>query len=154
MKIITQINDKIRELYPNCDARNGIAKQIVNGYDGLRVAIFEDNDEPSVFVPDDEYEIQVAHIVKGGSLVANSAFNEYLINIDLVVISKKVKFYHILHLLKELRIEAQSFDLTTRNVLKNILNVFEEYPEQEAFIISYNFTTKAKDLIDLAKQNC
>jgi len=144
MKIITQINDKIRELYPNCDARNGIAKQIVNGDDGLRVAIFEDNDEPSVFVPDDEYEIQVAHIINGGRANNDSKFGEMTFTVEMIVISKFVKFYHILDLLNRMNIKAQEFDYNTQSVLKKI-GAIEDYPELEAYSISYQFTARPGD---------
>lgn len=145
MNAIKKINDAIKAEYSNkrVSAINGIAKQQVNGNDGNAVLIYEKDKEPFLFKPEDSKFLQVAHLLTGGNVDKNDKFKKTFINdVDLIVISKDVKFYHILSILNKLGIDGNSYDLRTRTVLKNILNVSEEYQETEAFIIKYQFTSK------------
>jgi hypothetical protein len=155
MKIIEQINAKIKEQYPNCDAVNGIAKQMMFGSDGIKMMVYsKDNVEPIVFVPDDRFKIQVCHNLRGGRKDNNSPFANVINEVDLIVVSKYVKFYHILAILEGLGIQWLSYDLNTRNTLRNDLNTNEAYPEMEAFKIRYNFTSSINELIDFDKLIC
>lgn len=155
MNAIKQINDAIKAEYSNkrVSAIDGIAKQQMNGNDGLKVMIYsEQNIEPQLFAPDDYFDLQVAHLLTGGDVDKNDPFKKlYINNVDLIVISPFVKFYHILSILQKLGIQANSYDLRTRNVLKTVLNVSEEYPETEAYIIKYQFSCKLDEFETL---NC
>jgi len=75
MKVIAQINAKIKEQYPNCDAVNGIAKQMMFGQDGIKMMVYSKDAEPYIFVPDDRFKIQVCHNLRGGRKDPNSQFN-------------------------------------------------------------------------------
>ena len=154
MNAIKQINDAIKAVYSTkrVMAIDGIAKQQMNGNDGLKLMVYQDDSEPILFVPDDRYDLQVAHLLTGGNVDKSDTFKRTFINdVDLVIISPFVKFYHILDILQRLDIQANSYDLRTRNVLKNTLNVQEEYPETEAYIIKYQFTAKLDEFETL---NC
>jgi len=145
MNIVEIINDRFEELYTNIDARYGWCKQIIVGDEGLKVVSFDDS-EPKVFVPDDLYNIQLAHILNTGSLDKSNPFNNsFICEVELVVISPKVKFYHVINVLNELGVQCNSFDLKTRSVLRNTLNVQDDYPETEAYIIKYQFTSKLNE---------
>jgi len=154
MKVIAQINAKIKEQYPNCDAVNGIAKQMMFGQDGIKMMVYSKDSEPYIFVPDDRYKIQVCHNLRGGRKDPNSQFNQSVNEVDLIIISKYVKFYHILSILESLNVTWISYDLNTRTILRNDLNTNEDYPEMEAFKIRYNFTSSVNELIDFDKLIC
>jgi len=154
LNAIKQINDAIKAEFSNkkVSAIDGTAKQQMNGNDGLRLMIYSDAKEPDLFVPDSDYDLQIAHLLTGGDVDKNDAFKKTFINnVDLIVVSPFIKFYHILSILQKLGIQANSYDLRTRNVLKTVLNVSEEYPETEAYIIKYQFTAKLDEFETL---NC
>lgn len=154
MKIIEQINAKIKEQYPNCDAINGIAKQMLNGSDGVKMMVFSNDSEPYIFVPDDNYQLQVCHVRRGGRNAQDSPFNNVVHEMELIVVSKFVKFYHLLDILYKVGVQYISDDANTRNILRNDLNCNDDYPEVEAFKIRYNFTSNIQELIDFEKIIC
>jgi len=154
MKVITKINAKIKEKYPNCDAVNGIAKQMLFGQDGTKMMVYSKDSEPYIFVPDDRFEIQVCHNLRGGRKDPNSQFNQSVNEVDLIIISKYVKFYHILSILESLNVQWVNYTLDTRTILRNDLNTNEDYPEIEVYKIRYNFTSSISELIDFDKLIC
>lgn len=154
MKVISQINAEIIARFENVDAIDGIAKQVVIGQDGFKLAIYAKDSEPYVFTPDDNYDIQVAHWLKSGKKDNNSQFNSVINEVEMVIISKYVKFYHIMDILDKLRLTFVSYDLNTRAILRNDLNFTEDYPEIEAYKIRYNFTSTVEDLISFEKLMC
>jgi len=154
MKVIAQINAKIKEQYPNCDAVNGIAKQMMFGQDGIKMMVYSKDSEPYIFVPDDRFKIQVCHNLRGGRKDPNSQFNQSVNEVDLIIISKYVKFYHILSILESLNVQWVNYTLDTRTILRNDLNTNEDYPEIEVYKIRYNFTSSINELIDFDKLIC
>jgi hypothetical protein len=68
--------------------------------------------------------------------------------VEMIVISKFVKFYHVLDLLNKMGIKAQELEYNTQSVLKKI-GAVEDYPELEAYSISYQFTARPRDF-----ENC
>ena len=106
LNAIKQINDAIKAEFSNkkVSAIDGIAKQQMNGNDGLRLMIYSDAKEPDLFVPDSDYDLQIAHLRNGGRSVNSSAnpFKKlWTSEIDMIIISKQVKFYHILSILNK-----------------------------------------------------
>lgn len=144
MKTIIEINSKIRENYKTVDAVDGIAKMYFNAHEKKnQLGIYAGN-KIDPFLPDDNYDIQVAHIINGGRANNDSKFGEMTFTVEMIVISKFVKFYHILDLLNRMNIKAQEFDYNTQSVLKKI-GAIEDYPELEAYSISYQFTARPGD---------
>ena len=144
MKTITEINNKIRDTYKTVDAVDGIAKMYFDAHEKAnRLGIYTENRiEP--FYPDYNYDIQVAHILSSGRANSDSKFGEMTFNVEMIIISKFVKFYHILDILNKLNIKAQELDYSTQSVLKKI-GAVEDYPELEAYSISYQFSAKPGD---------
>lgn len=144
MKTIIEINAKLRETYKTVDAVNGIAKMYFNAHEKKnQLGIYHEN-KIDAFFPDDNYDIQVAHILSGGRSNNDLFFGEMTYTVEMIVISKFVKFYHVLDLLNKMGIKAQELEYNTQSVLKKI-GAVEDYPELEAYSISYQFTARPRD---------
>lgn len=147
-KILKKINDVIRESYPKSDLRYGLLKQIfVDGRN--QYASFEDGKEPEIFTIDDSFELQIGHVLNGGKPVNGfGGFHHYQHSFEMLVISKKVKFYHLMDILsKDTDIILGDYDLRKSQIINNVIGFTENYPEVEAYIIKYSITTSIEDLL-------
>lgn len=148
MKQIIQINDALKAKYKVVDAENAIGKIYFDGQTKTnKMGIFLENGEIKPFYPDDSYDIQVCHYLTGGRSNNDSKYAEMDYTLELIVISKFVKFYHVMAILHELNITMGEFKPNTLNILKQI-GAIEDYPELEAYSIRYSFRAKPSDFLN------
>jgi hypothetical protein len=83
------------------------------------MGIFKENEEIFPFYPDDHYDVQVCHFLTGGRSNNDSKYGEMDYTVELIVISKFVKFYHIMDILNKLDITFSEYNPNTLNILKS-----------------------------------
>lgn len=148
MKQIKEINEALKEKYKLVDAENAIAKIYFDGQTkSNKMGIFLYDSRIYPFTPDESYDIQVCHYLTGSRPFSDSKYAEMDYTVELIVISKFVKFYHVMAILHELNIAMGEFNPNTLNILKQI-GAVEDYPELEAYSIRYTFRAKPSDFLN------
>ena len=148
MKQIIQINEALKAKYKADDAENAIRKNYFDGQaKSNKMGIFLENGEIKPFYPDESFDIQVCHYAKNFRSEGEAKYGEFDMPMELIVISKYVKFYHIMDILLNLGIKYSDGSLETLNILKQI-GAIEDYPELEAYSIRYTFRAKPGDFLN------
>lgn len=148
MKQIIQINDALKAKYKLVDAENAIGKIYFDGQSkSNKMGLYIENKEVKPFYPDQDYDIQVCHYLTGGRSNNDSKYAEMDFTVELIVISKFVKFYHVMDILHSLNISFSEYNPNTLNILKQI-GAVEDYPELEAYSIRYTFRAKPSDFLN------
>lgn len=145
MKQIEKINEELENRYKLVDAINGIGKLYFDSHEKKNQMGIHKGREVTKFYPNDSYDIQVCHYLTG-SRIKEQRFAESVFNVELIVISKFVKFYHLMDVLSCLDISFTDFNPNTQQILK-LIGAVEDYPELEAYSIKYSFTAKPSDFI-------
>lgn len=148
MKQIIQINNALKAKYKVVYAENAIGKIYFDGQSKTNnMGIFLENGEIKPFYPDESFDIQVCHFLTGARPFSDSKYAEMDYTVELIVISKLVKFFHIMEILNSLNISFSEYNPNTLNILKQI-GAIEDYPELEAYSIRYTFRAKPSDFLN------
>jgi hypothetical protein len=148
MKQIIQINEALKAKYKVVDAENAIGKIYFDGQTkSNKMGVFLYDSRIYPFTPDESYDIQVCHYLTSGRSNNDSKYAEMDFTVELIVISKFVKFYHVMDILHSLNISFSEYNPNTLNILKQI-GAVEDYPELEAYSIRYTFRAKPSDFLN------
>lgn len=100
-----------------------------------------DDEENKMFVPDDAFDVQICHILQGGTAIENT-FGIWRHRIDCVCIGGDISILQILlNLLYKVGAKPTSYDLNAVNVLRNYVRYSTDNTELSAFVIRYEIVT-------------